>query len=358
MIKISRSFNVVPFTNYNVKITSKNQLQKIVHILEDIDFKYSSNSEEFNFDYFNGNLDKITIYCNDQNSQIMINPNAIPIKQIHVSNAIKATFLKDIIDCYKLEEYHDDYAPTLLYGMYSLSDVEILKKNKSLKVIISTGGDVNYTSCNPKSNVKTIKKINTILKIPKIRFISTSSFINKSLSDMKIPYLMVPFMGINFDLYKPVIKGPTIYFYTDGTNKYGTDIYMKLKKVYRKTPFIVTCNKIVYDKLLNKGKLKHGMKAYDKEQLIKEIYPKCFIGLRLTKHDALAASVQELGLLGIKSIHNGCSPSSLNYNTLTDICTHINREMRAVGTMDIELANKVKEYLTIDPKFFNTSYYS
>ena len=127
---------------------------------------------------------------------------------------------------------------------------------------------------------------------------------------------------------------------------------------YKHINFIVTCCKFYYDNLIKLNKpLKYGIKYYSKDELISKIYPQCFIGLRLTDHDGLAATVQELGLLGIKTIHNGCSPSSLNYNSFEDICEHIDNEIKTIGSSDPITALEVKEYLTINKKFFSTEYY-
>lgn len=56
--------------------------------------------------------------------------------------------------------------------------------------------------------------------------------------------------------------------------------------------------------------------------------------------------------MGIKSIHNGYSPSSLNYNNFNDICNHIDDERKKIGTIDNDLANTVKKYLTVSEDFF------
>ncbi len=79
--------------------------------------------------------------------------------------------------------------------------------------------------------------------------------------------------------------------------------------------------------------------------------------MRLTLHDGMAGSVQELGLMGIKSVHNGRGPSSLNYKTLEDICCHIDSERKTIGNFDKELANEVRKYLTLDANFYNTEFY-
>jgi hypothetical protein len=59
-----------------------------------------------------------------------------------------------------------------------------------------------------------------------------------------------------------------------------------------------------------------------------------------------------------KCVHNGRSPSSLNYKTFEDICQHIKTEMKMIGTCDTKLANEVKKYLTINPAIFSTDFYS
>lgn len=79
--------------------------------------------------------------------------------------------------------------------------------------------------------------------------------------------------------------------------------------------------------------------------------------MRLTDHDGLSATVQELGLMGVKCIHNGCSPSALNYNTFNDICKHIDNEMLKIGQTDVNTALAVKNYLIINNEFFDTDYH-
>jgi hypothetical protein len=61
--------------------------------------------------------------------------------------------------------------------------------------------------------------------------------------------------------------------------------------------------------------------------------------------------------MGIKSVHNGDSPSSLNYQSFEDICRHIDNERKTIGTCDEDLAKRVREYLTLDPNFYDTAFY-
>ena len=77
---------------------------------------------------------------------------------------------------------------------------------------------------------------------------------------------------------------------------YGYNIFMAIKQ------------KLSYEIIIGDGKI-----PYEK---MSETYAQCFVGLRLVPHDGLGSTVQELGLMGIKCVHNGNSPSALNYEKL------------------------------------------
>ena len=82
------------------------------------------------------------------------------------------------------------------------------------------------------------------------------------------------------------------------------------------------------------------------------IYKKTFICLRLTKHDGIANGINEAGLMGIKTLHNGDSPAAINYESLEHIIKSIENEKKKIGTIDYELAKKTKKYLDYNPKTF------
>ncbi|XWV24942.1 hypothetical protein QJ856_gp0839 [Tupanvirus deep ocean] len=312
------------------------------------------------FNYYNGNQSMITIKTK-MPATISIKKNNIPIKQIYVSERLREAFQYDLLQTHKLEIYNNDYEPAIFYGIWSKNDLDTLKRNKSLKVIIWTGGDINHNIERTEESINVVlHNVNTIKKLDKIKHISISTFISKSLTELNLSFKEVPFMGIDFDMYKPVKKGKSIYIYTVvGTGRYyGSHFYDKLIKKYKDINFIFACwkNSEEYIKK-NNYKNPHPIKYYDKKELVEKIYPQCFLGLRLTVHDGLSATVQELGLMGIKCIHNGNGPNNLNYKTFDDICRHIDNERKTIGLCDYELSEKVKKYLTIDPKFFTTDFH-
>ena len=120
---------------------------------------------------------------------------------------------------------------------------------------------------------------------------------------------------------------------------YSSTLINKLEKqLNHKYKFITADGKIPYNKM-------------------SEIYSKSFIGLRLVPHDGLGSTVQELGLMGIKCVHNGSSPSALKYRNVDDIIKHIENEALTIGLKDEELSKNVDKYLTIPDNFFKVSTY-
>jgi len=287
------------------------------------------------------------------------------IDQIYVAEHLRRGFGANITNSFpQLKSYYSNDKPAFFYGIWSVNDIYVLKSNKSLKIIIWSGGDINYDPPNrpPHINNIVMNNISQIKKLTNIFHISKSAFIDASLRYFDMKFLHIPFMAVQFDLYKPTIKGNCIYIYTaPSIRHYGSDFYEKIIEKYPDINFIFACCKESYESFVhNKNKKylnQYKIQYYDEHTLINEIYPRCFLTLRLTIHDGIANTVQELGLMGIKSVHNGNGPSCLNYETIDDVCLHIENERKTIGTCDYELCNKMKNYLTLPEEFFRTNFY-
>ena len=348
-------------SNYEISVESSDII-KTVEIVEDPSFGklFANNKSIFVFYYFNDNYSQITLSINSMEScRINIVQRDIPINQLRIAEKL-GEFSEDL-KILGLENYNSEYLPAYFYGLWTDKDMEILLNNKSLKIIIWTGQDIYFRNKYSKTNVdRVLHNLNKIKNLKNVKHIAISKFIANDLEKLKIPYTRIPFMGINFGMFKPVIKGNSIYVYTSPLNgiKYGENIYSQLIKQFNNINFIFTTNRVAYSALIKSKKQNiYNIQYYTKKQLIENIYPQCFIALRLTNHDGLSGTVQEMGCMGIKSVHNGDSPSSLPYTTYTDVCNHIENEMKTIGTMDIELSQQVKEYLNFDREIFNTKFY-
>ena len=94
-----------------------------------------------------------------------------------------------------------------------------------------------------------------------------------------------------------------------------------------------------------------------------QLYSRCFIGLRLTKHDGNANMVQEMEAMNIPVIHNS-SDYGLKWNSVDDIISHIKKNKfydfynDDISNMDLDLiynnidmmSERLKKY--IGPFFF------
>lgn len=272
------------------------------------------------------------------------------IEQVYVAEHLRLYWEKDILENTLLKPYNDPNKPTFFYGCYSKNDLKILLDHNAYAIIIWTGGD-----CNPKT-VYVIPNFEIIKKSAnkKILHLAISNFIQESLKFHEMKYIFRPFYAFKLDNYYPCAKGPAIYvYYGDGSNLYGVKTVKKIKEIFPKTEFICTTTTLCYKKLKQEYPF---IKCYEKCEL-PMIYAKCFIGLRLTSHDGLSGTVQEMGCMGIKSVWNGGTPSALSYTTLEDIIKHIRNEMLSIGLIDMITSKKTKDYLTIKEDFYNLNNY-
>jgi hypothetical protein len=365
MVERAITFAVKRFCNYRVEVRSEPNNEIILSVEEDEyfgKFLIKNEREGFTFHYFNGDNERITVICTALfHFRLELLPEDIEIEQLYMSAHLRQGFYERVKNSTGLRCYENDYLPAIFYGAWSDEDLNTLRKNKSLKIIIWSGGDINAADYREDSvRERVISNVSEIRALSKVIHVSKSPFIAKSLEEFGIPYIETPFCPIDFDLYKPVKKGNSIYIYTAPgmESYYGFDLYDKVVEKYKDIDFIFACCKASYDFMKASGyQSKYDLRYYEPEELIANVYSQCFLALRLTIHDGIANTVQELGLLGIRSVHNGSSPSSLNYKTLEDLYRHIDHERETIGTCDEVLANEVRRYLTLDPNFYKTGFY-
>ena len=266
------------------------------------------------------------------------------ITQGYVSKTL-VFFKKNFMKKYKLVEYVNIHKPCVFYGCYNKTDLETIKKNKSLKIIIFGGTDTYY-----KKYEKARNMLNKIKTIPNTFFISQSSFISSDLNAFNIIHSFVPIAPTVNLKCNPQVKGLNIYVYTNPLNEpvYGSNFYYRLMNEFKDINFILACAK--------KTSETKKIKCYAKDALIK-VYSSCFLGLRLVQHDGISATMQEMGLLGIKTISNGISPACINYTNYDSIVNIINEERKKIGTLDNETSQKTYDYLNINDEWLNIKNY-
>ena len=365
MIERAITFPVERFCNYRVEVHSEVNNEILLSVKEDEhfgEFLIKNETTAFSLHYFNGDSKRITIICKALSPfRLEMIREDIKIEQLYMAEHLRQEFYEQVKKSTGLRDYENDYLPAIYYGIWSDDSINTLRKNKSLKIIVWSGGDINAADYREDYvRERILRNVSEIRELSKVVHVSKSPFIDKSLEGFGLPYIKRPFHLIDFDLFKPIKKGNSIYIYTAPTleSYYGFELYEKVVEKYKDINFIFACCKAGRDFIkATDYQSKYDLRYYEKEEQINEIYSRCFLCLRLTKHDGIANTVQELGLMGIKSVHNGSSPSSLNYKTLEDIYRHIDNERKTIGTCDGVLANEVKRYLTLDTNFYNTGFY-
>jgi hypothetical protein len=284
------------------------------------------------------------------------------IFQCYVSSTLKS-FGNEFKKKYNLGEYYSVIKPTIFFGCYNEKDLQILHKHAGFKVLIWGGSDCDYVR-----QEKAKKNLQVIKKNPKIKHLAISDYIKNDLTHFGIPCKRITLCFTPFYKFAPFKKGEFIYFYTSLSNPilYGCDILKSLfeefKKQKKSYKFIITTSKKQQNFktkfLLKKFPfLKHAI-FINPEKII-GIYKHCFLGLRLTKHDGNANTVQELGMCGIKCCYNGDEnmPNALKWKTTSDLVNIINNESKTIGTIDEKLSVKVKKYLSPNKSWLNKNYY-
>ncbi len=279
------------------------------------------------------------------------------IQQVKISKTLQY-FGNIFKNKFNLSNYTSPNKPSFFLGCYSLIDLRAITQHKSFAVIIWGGSDTYY-----QKYKRALIILNKVKKYKNIHHIALSKYIRYDLRHFKIKNTH-PMYNLHFKKlsdYNALVKGPNIYVYTSATISYNNKLLvLLLKQLQNKYNFIICTNSIQYEKVKRKKFLPNIiLKQLITSDNIKNIYNKCFIGLRLTLHDGNANTVQELGLYGIKCIFNGNNniPNSLNWKNINNIIKFIDIEYKTIGERDIELSDKVKKYLELKHNICEIKYY-
>jgi hypothetical protein len=241
---------------------------------------------------------------------------------------------------YNFEEYTNRQEPLFILGCYDWRAwSNICLRHESLVVLCFAGLDSQVLT-DPLNTfwVKEFKKHSNI------KYIATSHWIKEDLERVGLPFYKVPVTPFAHNDIKPYKLGDSIYMYKPNVERYGSELYHKIKERLPQYNFIEA----------------DGCTKNSRKELLK-IYRKCFLGLRLMDHDGFATTVCEMGLMGRRVIHNGDHPNCIHYNknNIDDIIEKIRSEYDYSYSFDRtkQIAQSMKDYLNIGEDFLNTEYY-
>jgi len=237
------------------------------------------------------------------------------------------------LEKYNLKKYYSSKNPAIFFGMYSKLGLNVLKKHKSLAVVIWRGTDI----------ISEKKRLESVLKIKNvnIKHVAISDFIKKDLKNVGISYKFIPLAASRVDNLQSCPLGDEIYIYAPKTRYqfYGGEYLDKIKNKCRFKINIGTSSN-----------------CYTKEELY-NIYKRSFIGLRLTKHDGIANQVIEMGLMGRKCVHNGNHPNCIHWKNSKSILKSIERESQYIGKIREDVSISVKKYIDVGEDWLDTDFW-
>lgn len=183
--------------------------------------------------------------------------------------------------------------PFITFGCYQ-SQWAMVLQSKQRRTCIWIGSDILQLEKNPEY-------IRKFKQAANIRHIAISRKISEKLHKYAIKHRVIPITPFNVKYHSVLLTPKTerkhVYVY-DGER----DLYRVKQSVaaIEKAGFkAIVCNKNAYE---------------NPDDLLANVYSRCFMGVRLTKNDGIPNTVCELGQLGLRCIHNSELPNAIHYD--------------------------------------------
>lgn len=249
--------------------------------------------------------------------------------QLRVSAAV-AFFQQALIDKYGFAPYTNPEAPCVFNGLSTRSDYDALLHHRGPATVVWCGSDALKT-----------QQFGGLLKLmPRVRHIAKSTCIQRTLAKY-VPSLETEFIPVTptLPIKRSVPRGDLVYVYGVGA-LYGSMLLPEIKK------------RIGSIEILHVGK-----ERFTQQELFEQVYPKAFVGVRLTTHDGLPNTVLEMGLMGRRSIHNGDIPTSLPWRDAAHVARLIMQEYENRHVQDTEqIAEQTRSFIDIGNEWYDPNH--
>jgi hypothetical protein len=236
---------------------------------------------------------------------------------------------------YQLNQYTRTDLPAVFFGCYT-TQWKVLQAHQSFAVVIWAGTDAYNLRFN--ANFCRYLRDNRM----RIFHIAISKYIEEDLKVAGLVYRSIPVTPNTYVGLRPCPPGDSVYVYLPDVRSefYGSLIVEEVKKLIPGIPFI-QCDS----------------KTYSRNLLLCKVYPKCFVGLRLTPHDGLSNTVVELGMMGRRSICNAGYPTTIPWTDAESVAQAIIREKEMPP--DAEKVSKTfRKWLNAPCDWLNTEFWN
>jgi hypothetical protein len=250
------------------------------------------------------------------------------IQQIY--SAFGWHLLPQLMEKYQLSRATNKSMPCLFFGLYGNAQIEkaLDWANHSKVLVWWSGSDALHFLKQPDL-------VERVKNNPNITHIATVNFIANDLDSVGIAYKKVPLFSHGIDIFTPCPLGDSIYVYKPNSHIYcPPEIYKRIRGEFKSVNFIEAQNHHVFTQ----------------GELI-DVYKKCRLGLRFTKHDGLSHTAIQLATMGRKIIWRGDLPNAVDWEDIDDILVKIELSLKDYDPYD--LANKVYDYINVSDSWLD-----
>ncbi len=278
------------------------------------------------------------------------------IDRAKVSDAI-GFFRPRFMQKYNLKEYNSQkhaQEPAIFFGCYALTnfnqglnDVFNIHGHAGLAVIFWGGSDafdfknILLGPKNPRIPEWITGACRGMIDGDRFKHIAQSQYIVDDLAALGRKSTLLPISTAIHDDFTPTPLGKKVYIYINpgNPNFYGAHLVPEIRKRLPEFEFL---------------EVRFGDHKFDQ---MSQVYDECFIGMRLTPHDALPHTVIEMGLKGRRCLWNGGAPNAIPFMSSCDIVNAVISESQKIGTMQEGVAESVKDYINVPDDWLHTEFY-
>ena len=254
------------------------------------------------------------------------------IFQCYASEPMEEHFASKLRSRWNLTNYHDPYAPTVMFGWYNDGvDVEFLRKHKGPLVMVWGGADMNEYRSQFLNNRPETYQFGYGWQI-------------HLLSKWGVKHKVFTLPLRDYSKFTPTPLGNKIYVYKGW--KVDRSGYFKWNEFIQ--PLI---NEWGEDNFV------FGM-GHSMDYVYENFYKNCFVYVKPNERGG-STSMWELGYMGRKTIaqNQGGAPNVLEFSTIQDIAQLINQEAQKIGTTQKITSQSVHNHFTHDYRWLNLDWW-
>lgn len=220
-------------------------------------------------------------------------PDKGKIRQVRVSPSIPY-YDDKFRKRYGLNPYSTPFLPAFFFGCYTREDLKAIQDHTATAVVIWAGTD----ALNMR---KALEGGGKHPFGPNVHHVAISSFIEDDLKALGIPFKSLPLCCVDEAFWKPTPRagkrGIYAFVPADADEKYGGPFIRELQSLLPEFDWVIHTNRDATP------------------ERMREMYEKCFIGVRAVRHDGLSNTKIEMGLMGRITVYR-YGDSGMDYSAI------------------------------------------